>query len=155
MRLPKVRFTVGRLLVAIAVLAALFGGLRLWQRAEFYRRQAAICALYEDLFTWYAIELGNHPDSTIEERQEDERGNRLEANRYGTLKVIYARVATHPWEFLPPETPGSVNPWDFGDLSTSEIEEEVKARLDEMAGDERVHLWNIFGGLDTPGTWQR
>jgi hypothetical protein len=139
MRLPRVRFTVSRLMVAIAVLASLFGGLQLRQRAEFYRRQAAICALFEEQSTWYANELGNHPDLTIEERQEDERGNLLEARHFAALKVIYARVASHPWESLPSETPGSVNPWDFGDLSTSEIEEEVKARLDEKAAGERVH----------------
>ena len=138
MRLPRVRFTVRQLMVAIAALASLLGGLRLWQRAEFYRRQAALCALFEEQGTWYANELGNHPDFTNEERQENKRGNLLDASHYGGLKVIYARVASHPWEFLPPETPVSVNPWDFDSLSTSEIEEEVKARLDEKAASNRV-----------------
>jgi hypothetical protein len=116
-------------MVATAVLASLFGGLQLWQRAEFYRRQAAFCALFEEQFTWYANELGKHPDSTIEERQEDERGNLLEARRYGVLKVIYARVASHPWEYLPPETPGSVNPWDLGDLSRLATSQHRSRRL--------------------------
>jgi hypothetical protein len=125
-------------MVAIAVFASLFGGFRLWQRAQLYRRQAAFCAFFEEQYTWYANELGNHPDLAIEERQDDERGDRLEGSHYAALKVIYARVASHPWEFLPPGTPGSVNPWDLADLSTSEIEEEVKARLDETAGSERI-----------------
>ena len=126
-------------MVAIAVLASFFGGLQLWQRAEFYRRQVALCAFFEEQSTWRANDLRNDPDLTIEERQDDERGNLLEARRFAALKMIYARVASHPWELLPPETPGSVNPWDLRDLSTSEIEEEVKARLDEKAACNRLH----------------
>jgi hypothetical protein len=133
MRLPRVLFTTRRLMLAIAVLAAVFGGLQLWQRAQFYRRQAALCALIEEDYTWYADGMADHPGLTAEEKQEDERGNRLEASRHGALKVVYARLASHPWEYLLPGTPSSVNPWDYDSLSTWEIEEEVKARLDEKA----------------------
>lgn len=117
-------------MVAIAVTASLLGAYLLWQRAEFYRKQAALCAFFEHQSLFYAAELENDPDSSPEERQEAVRGNLLEASHSGILKVIYGRVASHPWESLPPGTPDSVNPYDLKDLSASEIEEELNARLE-------------------------
>jgi hypothetical protein len=126
-------------MAAIAVAASLLGAFRLWQRAEHFRRQSALCALWEEQSTWYANAFANDPRLSTEVREDSVRGNLLEARQFGALKVIYARLASHPWEFLPPETPASVNPWDYDSLSTSELEEEMKARLDEKAAGERVH----------------
>ena len=92
-------------MVAIAVVASLLGAFRLWQRAEFFRRQAALCAMFEEKSTWHTNTTANDADSTIEERKENERGNLLEARHFGALKAIYARVASHPGELLPLEYP--------------------------------------------------
>jgi hypothetical protein len=50
-------------------------------------------------------------------------------------KLIYRRIARHPWEPLPPDTPDSVNAWDLLPLSASEIAEMVAAGLDDTLPD--------------------
>ena len=51
----------------------------------------------------------------------------MEAHESGRPKNVYRRLARHPWESLPPETPDFVNPGDVGSLTASEIEELVAA----------------------------
>jgi hypothetical protein len=74
-------------------------------------------------------------DMTIDERKEAIKENLAETRVSGLLTNIYRRIARHPWELLPPDTPNSVNPWDLGSLSASEIEEMVAAWLEAKLGD--------------------
>ena len=62
MRLPRVRFTVRRMMVVVALGGSLLGAERLWRRAEFYRKQAALCAYFE-------MQLRHHAASDTEEDQ--------------------------------------------------------------------------------------
>ena len=41
MRIPRVRFTVRRMMVVVAVVAADFLGVNIWQKAVFYRSKIA------------------------------------------------------------------------------------------------------------------
>ena len=72
---------------------------------------------------------------TIDERTETVRGNLMEARESGRLKNVYRRLARRPRESLPPDTPDSMNPWDLGSLSASEIEEMVAAGFDDTKPD--------------------
>ena len=132
MRLPLTRFTVLRLMLAIAVIASLLGAERLWQRSACYKKQAALCAFFELQMLYYSAQIENDSSwDSIDDKSECVMLNRVEANHYGNLKVIYRRVAMYPWESLPLDVPDSVNPWDLGSLSASEIEDMVKAGFAE------------------------
>ena len=47
MRLPRVRFTVRRMMVAVAVIAVLIEGVSLWQKAAIYRWKVRHHAMME------------------------------------------------------------------------------------------------------------
>lgn len=129
MRLIGERFSLRSLLILVAVAGILLGGERLWRRSEHYRKQAALCAYFELQCLHYAatdMEEGNWAGLTLDEKRENARLNPISARRFGILKNIYQRAARHPWESLPPDTPVSVNGWDLGSLSASEIEEMVR-----------------------------
>jgi hypothetical protein len=117
----------------VAVMASLLGAERLWQRSQFYRKQAALCAFFEMQTLSYAAdyERDRSSDSTIEEKRASAALNLVEARRIARLKEIYRRVAKRPWELLPPDTPESVNPLDLFPLTASELEEMVKAGSEE------------------------
>lgn len=135
MRWPRVRFPLWWLMVLVAVVGSLLGAERSWRRSEHYRKQAALCAYFELQLQSYAASETNDPSwsegFTIEERRENARLDLLESRRYGVLKNTYHGVARHPWQSLPPGTPDSVNGWDLGSLSASEIEEMVKDWKDD------------------------
>jgi hypothetical protein len=80
---------------------------------------------------YYASQAETWEDLTLEERRDTVAGNLADANRHERLKNIYRRILWHPWESLPPDTPDSVDPWDLGSLSASEIEEMVRADKEE------------------------
>jgi hypothetical protein len=119
----------GTLLALVALVGSLLGAERLWRRSEHYRKQAALCAYFELQCQHYAVTDADEEQwegLTIEEKRENARLNLIKSHRYGNLKDIYRGVARHPWESLPPDTPVSVNAWDLGLLSASEIEEMVR-----------------------------
>ncbi|AGA27922.1 hypothetical protein Sinac_3676 [Singulisphaera acidiphila DSM 18658] len=129
MRLLRKRFSLRSLLILVAVAGILLGGERLWRRSKHYRKQAALCAYFELQCRHYAatdMEEDNWAGLTLDEKRENARLNLISARRFGILKNIYQRAARHPWESLPPDTPVSVNGWDLGSLSASEIEEMVR-----------------------------
>jgi hypothetical protein len=129
MRLPRVRFSLWTLLAFVALAASSLGAERLWQRSRHYRKQAALCAYFELQCRWHAetaTDKENWIGLNAEEKQEQARGNLIESHRYGALKDVYQRIARHPWESLPPDTPASVNGWDLGSLPAQEIEEMVR-----------------------------
>jgi hypothetical protein len=137
-RLPGVRFSLRTLLTLVALAGITLGVERLWRRSEHYRRQAALCAYFESKSQGYAADAETWNDMTIDERRETVRGNLMEARESGRLKNIYRRLARQPWESLPPDTPHSVNPWDLGSLSASEIEDMVAAGFDDRIPDAKA-----------------
>lgn len=129
MRRPLVRFPLWWLLALVAVVGVLLGAERLWRRSEHYRKQAALCAYFELQCQWYAAtdtDEESWQGLTIEEKRENAWLNLIESRRYGNLKKIYQRIARHPWESLPLDTPASVNGWDLESLSASKIEEMIR-----------------------------
>jgi hypothetical protein len=129
-RLPRVRFSLRSLLALVALAGSLLGSERLWRRSEHYRKQAALCAYFELQCRYYAN--ADYGDGLpIDEKREIASGNLLESYRYGNLKNVYSRIARRPWESLPPDTPISVNAWDLGSLSASEIEEMVRSEKED------------------------
>jgi hypothetical protein len=125
MRHYPVRCTLRSLLAFVAVAGLLFAADRLWRRAEHYRRQAALCAYFELASQKYADDAETWDDATVDEKKADVAGNLAEARESGRHRRIYVRIAQHPWEVLPADTPSSVNPWDLESASTSYLEETV------------------------------
>ena len=135
MRLPRVRFSLRTLLALVALAGIALGVERLWRRSEHFRKQAALCAYFELKSQGYAKDAEKWEGMTIDERTETVRGNLKEARESGRLKNDYRRLARRPWESLPPDTPDSVNPWDLGSLSASEIEAMVAAGFEDRIPD--------------------
>src|SRR5262245_35310793 len=94
MRRPRVRFTVSMTMLVIAMIGSILGIERLWKRAEFYRKQAALCAFFEHQYLSYAAAFDHDRESSTEEREENVRGNLAEAHHYGVLKAVYRHVAS-------------------------------------------------------------
>ena len=83
MQVLRIRFTVRRTMVAVAVAAALLAAERLWQRSEFFRKKAALCGYLECQHRWYANDgFGESP----EEKNENRQGNLAEALHFKILK---------------------------------------------------------------------
>ena len=137
MRLPRVRISLRTVLVVVALASLVLGAERLWRRSEHFRKQAALCAFFELKSRSYAATMAAEPDMTIDERTESVQGNLVEADRFAGLKALYQRIARHPWEMLPLDTPDSVNPWDLWSLSAAEIEDVVAAGVDDQVPESR------------------
>jgi len=124
----RARWSLRSMLALVAFAGLLIGADRLWRRAEHYRRQAALCAYFELQSQMYASDAEKW-DETTEEEKEEKRAtiaaNLAEARESARLKKIYGRIARHPWEVLPFDTPTSVNAWDLGSVLTSDLEEMV------------------------------
>jgi hypothetical protein len=133
MQFRRLRFSVKGMMSVVAFAGLLMGGERMWRRSDFYRKQAALCAYFELQMRWYSTHETEEfvTGRTIEELREDAENDRRMAKTYSLLKVSFGRVARRPWESLPPDTPNSVNPWDLGRLTASEIEQMVKEFDDE------------------------
>src|SRR4051812_2539922 len=106
------------------VSAASVGAGWLWKRSQFYRKQAALCAYFEQQHTRYVSHVPE--EWSPEEKLEYARLNNQEILHFASLKEHYRRVARRPWEALPSDAPVSVNAWDLGELSASELEQMVK-----------------------------
>jgi hypothetical protein len=127
MRLPRVRFTVRRMIVVVAVIAAVLGGgieVERLRRPYLYRQEAAKFAgngryWYERFLDYQQAIMGSKKlthtgDSSTEEMAEAEMGEA--ARRYreiiwwsSKMKEKYERAASRPWESVPPGPP---RPWD-------------------------------------------
>jgi hypothetical protein len=100
MRVPRVRFTVRWLMGAVAIVAAIMGGVDLWQRSVFYRSKVAHHARMErsSLFLFW---VGNKPNDL----KELPRVNRAWTEHHAALRRKYERAAARPWEYVPPDPP--------------------------------------------------
>jgi hypothetical protein len=109
MRLPHIRFTVRRMMIAVAVMALMFGAARLWQRRDFCLRRAALHA------RWEASRRAD--EWTLARNSLLIAANlaQADADEHARMKSIYERIALRLWETLPddsfPEDPPDGNPF--------------------------------------------
>jgi hypothetical protein len=116
MRLPRVRFTVRRLMAAVAVLAlALAVADQLRRRRESFQQRAAVCrrkvsaAYIDEQAARGAFQFDYDPRRTAAYYQLVEH--------YDALRVKYEQAAARPWWFVEPDPPEPVWPkgvrqWD-------------------------------------------
>ncbi len=115
MRVPRVRFTVRRLMVVVAVVALAFGIVRLWALRQLYLQKAAEHAG----FRAYVL---NSPDSIRhwEFRWTDQRMGQPASypwpagppfvpaitKYHDDMRIKYERAARYPWLPVEPDPPG-------------------------------------------------
>ena len=98
MRLPRVRFTVRCMMVAVAVVAVVFGGVHLRQRANLYREKARQHAQMESIIAAvYALSIP--PDPQLAPL------NAARHTYHAAMRAKYDRAASRPWEYVPPDPP--------------------------------------------------
>ena len=122
MRLPRVQFTLRRLIyevAALAVVLALLRGVGSWleveQQRKFYRRQSARYAGWERFWAhdaetleqWIRESKGAGPTAYAERAAWKPRGawKREVARYYASLKRKYRSAADHPWLPVAPDPP--------------------------------------------------
>ena len=115
MRMPRVRFTVRRMMVAVAAIAVLLAGgikaarmSRLARTHQMYATQHGLSEAIErrnvNIFEYAKITNKKRPDICAIFDQLA-RVARLRVDYYAVLKVKYADAATHPWKDVPPDPP--------------------------------------------------
>lgn len=97
MRVPRVRFTVRWMMVAVAVVASVAGGERLAQRRAYFLEMAEI---EEDRANDYVI----CPPCLREEYDKPGMYEKL-ANFYSARARIYRQAAARPWLAVEPDPP--------------------------------------------------
>jgi hypothetical protein len=90
MRLPCVRFTVRRLMVAVAVVAVAAGGLHLWELRVLYLRTALLHEVLSSLFQEGHACAGRDPGRSA---------------HHQVLRIKYERAARRPWLPVEPDPP--------------------------------------------------
>jgi hypothetical protein len=123
MRLPRVRFTIRRIMIVVASVALLMGGLRLlWLRSA-YRKAALAHAAYENLARTlqrmvenegkdereleiaFGMKVEPEPEPVKATRAADARVNRKTAEYHAALRQKYERAAARPWAPIAPDPP--------------------------------------------------
>lgn len=118
MRVPRVRFTLRRMMVAVVVVAMVLGFSMSWMRfirrekiRAAYQRKAAYHAMMEkDMYLAVSI-IEKYASTDDKKRGRSYRG---EAQRHAKLKRKYERAAAHPMESIPP--PGWC-PWNVSPIN--------------------------------------
>ena len=117
MRLPRVRFTVRWLMLAVAVVALFMGAIRLLQRRAYYLQLVAYNARWEAVSSrtelgWRgrlaALQATPGPGAAPAASQIEEARRTVE--EAAAMKVLFTkrlriseRLASHPWEPVPPD----------------------------------------------------
>jgi hypothetical protein len=109
MRIPRLRFTVRRLMLAVAVVAALLGCADLWRRREHYRRLAETHALSEMVLRVDSVMARGDPTGGPGVRLLDLSDSLEEAAKWADyhagLRRKYERAARYPWLPVAPDPP--------------------------------------------------
>ena len=100
MRVPRVRFTVRRMMVAVAIVAIIMGAVDLWQNSVSYRSKIAHHAQMERSSVFV---IGG--DDTPAAHEELARVSRAWTEHHATLRRKYERAAARPWKYVPPDPP--------------------------------------------------
>jgi hypothetical protein len=120
MRLPRVRFMVRQMMVAVVVVAVVTGATVILRRhrvyrvrAEFYAQEEQVAAKRWQHWSQEAVRLSDSPGDRNSPRSDQERQLAVEMVRYSRnrvahharLKVKYERVARCPWLPIDPDPP--------------------------------------------------
>jgi hypothetical protein len=122
MRVPYVRLTVRRMMIAVAAVALLMFAVDCVRRSSVYRHQADLYALAEDHALWVA-----HKTEEVERYWQDHPEKRAEAMSrlyhwhgpeparklaayHARLKRKYHRAMWRPWEAVEPDPPFPQSP---------------------------------------------
>jgi hypothetical protein len=112
------RFTIKRIMLAVAVLALIMGGLRIVWLRDGYQKTAAYYAMMENLhrdFVRFVEESARAEqelarafgDKALREDKEQQaaeaRGIQRQADYYAALRHKYQRAARRPWNFVGPD----------------------------------------------------
>lgn len=103
MRVPRVRFTVRRMMVGVVIMALLLWGRNTWRVRSDYLRMAAECTLSEKkhlaeqrMWETQAARLG--PEHVVSEHSRKQAALAAEVvSRKAKLRQIYEAAARHPW----------------------------------------------------------
>jgi hypothetical protein len=108
MRLPRPRFTLRGLIVAVAVLAVAFAAQRRWayyRRMAAYHAQEAARIRHDGVFV-YSSGPGMKSDSWWAARFREAITERDRAAEiHARMSRRYAHAAFHPWEMVAPDPP--------------------------------------------------
>jgi hypothetical protein len=107
MRLPRVRFTVGGMMIAVAVIAALLWGAMMWRARSEYLRLAADRARNEaahrsmhKIWADQAARLG--PEHESWKWSKEQAAWETKVTRYhAKVRRLYEEAARHPWRSAP------------------------------------------------------
>ena len=99
MRLPRLRFTVRRMMFAVAFAAMLMGTARAGWHSWYCWKMAEAIAQVKSMQTWRCGMIDNTPE---EERAWAESCEKRSAH-YAGLEAKYRRAAWKPWESIPPD----------------------------------------------------
>jgi hypothetical protein len=108
---PRVRFTMRRMMVAVAVTAVAMGtveGLR--RRRASFQRRALECRQKASDVAW-AMQLARFNNRWSYDQRTDTAYDRL-YDHYDALRVKYEQAAAHPWWFVGLDPPEPVWPRD-------------------------------------------
>lgn len=123
MRLPRVRFTLRGMLIAVAGIALAMGGLRLLWLRNVHRNAAQAHAAYENLARTlqrtvederkaerelkigFGMKVEPESDAVKAKRAADAKVNQKTAEYHAALKYKYERAAGRPWVRIAPDPP--------------------------------------------------
>ncbi len=97
MRLPHVRLTVRRMMIAVAIAAAVLGVVRLWQRRDYCLRRATLHARWETVRRADEQSLAQNTLFIAANLAQ------ADADEHARLSSLYQRIAYRPWEAMPDE----------------------------------------------------
>lgn len=105
MRLPRLRFTLGRMMIGVAVLALILWGVNAWRVRSDYLLLAAKCAMSEDthraeqrMWEKQAARLG--PDHVVTKHSLSQAAWAAEVVRQKVaLRLLYEAKARQPWRY--------------------------------------------------------
>lgn len=134
MRLPRLRFTVRRLMVAVAIAAFLIGGGIEAARCKRLREAHLADAAYharreaEELRNLANIDLGRRAgavDAKDHFMVFVERASRLRVDHHSQMKRRYFKAASRPWRAVSPDPkdPGTELIWEALTIPESELPE--------------------------------
>ena len=111
MRLFRARFTIRRMMIAVALVAMLLGLWRMWVRRAYCLQQAKWHSVQEagfrgesDGFEWEASNMRKVGDFAEAKRLEAQSTEyRHASENQARLKRAYEYVSSHPWSPLPSE----------------------------------------------------
>jgi type II secretory pathway pseudopilin PulG len=123
MRLPRVRFTIRRIMIVVAIVALLMGGMRLLWLRSVYRKAALAHATFENLARTlqrmvenegkdereleiaFGMKVESESEVVKAKRAADARVNQKTAEYHAAQRQKYERAASRPWVPIAPDSP--------------------------------------------------